>query len=109
MHTTRLNLLMKGSIVYSNIQIMTHHHQRFSCSQYLLLVQVQAQQKYLNALAQIMIPYSHTNMSQFKIKNQIQHSHSKRGTQCILLKIKKVFLRLVMGLSAKGSIVLQHR
>ncbi|KAG5594879.1 hypothetical protein H5410_036111 [Solanum commersonii] len=101
MHTTRLNLLMQGSIVYSKIQIVTHHHQRFLFSQYLLLVQVQAQQKYLNALAQRMIPYSHTYMSQFKIRNQIQRSHSKRGTQCILLKIKKVFLRLVTGLSAK--------
>ncbi|KAG5632433.1 hypothetical protein H5410_004150 [Solanum commersonii] len=39
MHTTRLNLLMQGSIVYSKIEIVTHHHQRFSCSQYLLLVQ----------------------------------------------------------------------
>ncbi|KAG5629906.1 hypothetical protein H5410_001623 [Solanum commersonii] len=45
MHTTRLNLLMQGSLVYSNIQIVTHHYQGISCSQYLLLVQVQAQPK----------------------------------------------------------------
>ncbi|KAG5631842.1 hypothetical protein H5410_003559, partial [Solanum commersonii] len=87
MHTTRLNLLMQGSIVYSKIQIVTHHHQRFSCSQYLLLVQVQAQQKYLIALAQRMIPYSHTDMSQVKIRNQIQRSHSKKGTQCMFSPI----------------------
>ncbi|KAG5629703.1 hypothetical protein H5410_001420, partial [Solanum commersonii] len=92
---------MQGSIVYSKIQFVTHHHQRFSCLQYLLLEQVQAQQKYLNALAQKMIPHSHTYMNQFKIRNQIQRPHSKRGTQCILLKIKKVFLRLITGLSAK--------
>ncbi|KAG5630032.1 hypothetical protein H5410_001749 [Solanum commersonii] len=35
---------MQG-IVYSKIQVVTHHYQRFSCSRYLLLVQVQAQQK----------------------------------------------------------------
>ncbi|KAG5615488.1 hypothetical protein H5410_015312, partial [Solanum commersonii] len=69
MHTTRLKLLKQGSLVYSKIQIVTPRYQRLSCSKYLLLVQVQAQQKYLNALT--------------------------------LLKIKKVFLRLVMGLSAK--------
>ncbi|KAG5606140.1 hypothetical protein H5410_027632 [Solanum commersonii] len=39
MHTTRLSLLMEGSIVYSKIQVVTHHYQKFSCSQYLLLVQ----------------------------------------------------------------------
>ncbi|KAG5616315.1 hypothetical protein H5410_016139 [Solanum commersonii] len=82
-------------------------YQRFLCSQYLLLVQVQAQQKYLNALAQRMIPYSHTYMSQFKIKNQIQRSHSKKRNTMHLFTIvysrsKKVFLRLVMVLSAKG-------
>ncbi|KAG5570236.1 hypothetical protein H5410_060002, partial [Solanum commersonii] len=36
---------MQGSIVYLKIQVVTYHYQRFSCSQYLLLVQVQAQQK----------------------------------------------------------------
>ncbi|KAG5585548.1 hypothetical protein H5410_045982 [Solanum commersonii] len=46
----RLSVHASRSIVYSKIQIVTHHYQRFSCSQYLLLVQVQAQQKYLNAL-----------------------------------------------------------
>ncbi|KAG5599091.1 hypothetical protein H5410_030461 [Solanum commersonii] len=49
-----------------------------------------------------MIPYSHKEINQLKIRNQMQRSHSKKGTQCISLKIKKVFLRLVMGLSAKG-------
>ncbi|KAG5632373.1 hypothetical protein H5410_004090 [Solanum commersonii] len=92
---------MQKSIVYSKIQVVTHHYQRFSCSQYLLLMQVQAQPQYQNALTQIMIPYSHTQVNQFKIRNQMQHSHSERGTQCILLKIKKVFSRLVMGLSVK--------
>ncbi|KAG5572109.1 hypothetical protein H5410_061875, partial [Solanum commersonii] len=36
---------MQGSIVYLKIQVVTHHHHRFSCLQYLLLVQVQTQQK----------------------------------------------------------------
>ncbi|KAG5571190.1 hypothetical protein H5410_060956 [Solanum commersonii] len=36
------NLRIQGSIVYSKIQVVTHHYQRFSCLQYLLLVQVQA-------------------------------------------------------------------
>ena len=35
---------MQGSILYSYIQVVTQHYQRFPCSQYLLLVQVQAQQ-----------------------------------------------------------------
>ncbi|KAG5610224.1 hypothetical protein H5410_021505, partial [Solanum commersonii] len=63
--------------MYSKIQVVTHHYQRFSCSQYLLLVQVQAQQK--------VYPY-------FPIEFRFG-----------LLKIKKVFLRLVMGLSTKVS------
>ncbi|KAG5576538.1 hypothetical protein H5410_056672 [Solanum commersonii] len=119
MYTTRLNLLMQGSTVYLKIQIMTQHHQRISCSQYVLLVQVHAQQKYLNDLAQGMISYSHTDISQFKVRNQIQCSHLKRGTQCIFSPIglplfsnrlsirltqnKKVFLRLVMRLSPFGD------
>ncbi|KAG5619679.1 hypothetical protein H5410_004897 [Solanum commersonii] len=36
---------MQGSIVYSKIQVVTHHYQRFLYSQYLLLAQIQAQQK----------------------------------------------------------------
>ncbi|KAG5586179.1 hypothetical protein H5410_046613, partial [Solanum commersonii] len=36
---------MQRSTVYSKIQVMTHHYQRFSCSQYLLLVRGQAQQR----------------------------------------------------------------
>ncbi|KAG5600222.1 hypothetical protein H5410_031592, partial [Solanum commersonii] len=35
---------MQRSIMYSKIQVVTHHYLRFSCSQYLLLVQVQAHQ-----------------------------------------------------------------
>ncbi|KAG5606497.1 hypothetical protein H5410_027989, partial [Solanum commersonii] len=96
MHATRLSSLMQGSIVYSKIQIVTHHHQRFSCSQYLLLVKVQAQQKYLNALAKRMILYSHTDISQFKVCPYFPIDF-RSG----LLKIKKVFLRHEMGLSAK--------
>ncbi|KAG5614511.1 hypothetical protein H5410_014335 [Solanum commersonii] len=34
-----------------------------------------------------MIPYSHTEVNQFKIRNQMQRSHSKRGTQCMLSPI----------------------
>ncbi|KAG5629728.1 hypothetical protein H5410_001445, partial [Solanum commersonii] len=34
-----------------------------------------------------MIPYSHTEVNQFKIKNQMQHSHLKRGTQCLFSPI----------------------
>ncbi|KAG5586167.1 hypothetical protein H5410_046601, partial [Solanum commersonii] len=45
MYTIRLKLLMQRSIVYSKIQVVAHHYQRFSCSQYLLLAQVQAHQK----------------------------------------------------------------
>ena len=65
MHTTRLNLLMQGSIVYSKIQVVTHHYQRFSCSQYLPQMQVQAQQRYSNALTTKMIAYSHAILQQF--------------------------------------------
>ncbi|KAG5632164.1 hypothetical protein H5410_003881 [Solanum commersonii] len=50
------NYLCEDSIMYSKIQVVTHHYQIFSNSQYLLLMQVQAQQKYLNALTQRMIP-----------------------------------------------------
>ncbi|KAG5585225.1 hypothetical protein H5410_045659 [Solanum commersonii] len=34
-----------------------------------------------------MIPYSHTEVNQFKSKNQMQRSHSKRGIQCMFLPI----------------------
>ncbi|KAG5571448.1 hypothetical protein H5410_061214 [Solanum commersonii] len=34
-----------------------------------------------------MIPYSHTKINQFKIRNQMQRSHSKRGTQCMFSPI----------------------
>ncbi|KAG5610268.1 hypothetical protein H5410_021549, partial [Solanum commersonii] len=75
---------MQRSIVYSKIQVVTHHYQRFSCSQYFLLMQVQAQPQYRNALTQRMVcPY-------FPIDLRFD-----------LLKIGKVFSRLVMGLSAK--------
>ncbi|KAG5594662.1 hypothetical protein H5410_035894 [Solanum commersonii] len=43
---TRLSLLMQGSIVYPKAEVVTHHHQRFSSLQYLLQMQVEAQQKY---------------------------------------------------------------
>ena len=65
-----------------------------------------------------MIPYSRIWVNHFKIRNHMQHSHSKRGTQCMfspiclplfsdqllfgLWKIKKVFSGLVIGLSAKA-------
>ncbi|KAG5606205.1 hypothetical protein H5410_027697 [Solanum commersonii] len=38
-HTLRLKFTKQGAIVYSKIQVVTQHYQRFSCSQYLLLVQ----------------------------------------------------------------------
>ena len=44
-----------------------HNYQRCSSSQYLLQMQVQAQQRYSNALTQRMIPYSHTMVQQFKV------------------------------------------
>ncbi|KAG5631864.1 hypothetical protein H5410_003581 [Solanum commersonii] len=72
---------MPGSTVYPKIQVVTHHYQRFSLSQYLLQMQVQAHQKYSNALTQRMIPYSHTMLTQDQ----------------------KVFSSLVMGLSAKSQ------
>ncbi|KAG5631845.1 hypothetical protein H5410_003562 [Solanum commersonii] len=34
-----------------------------------------------------MIPYSHKEVNQFKIKNLMQRTHSKRGTQCIFSPI----------------------
>ncbi|KAG5584837.1 hypothetical protein H5410_045271 [Solanum commersonii] len=63
---TRLNLLMQGSIIYLKTQVVTHHYQRFSRSQYLLQMQVQAQLRYSNALTQRMILYSHTMVQLFK-------------------------------------------
>ncbi|KAG5631020.1 hypothetical protein H5410_002737, partial [Solanum commersonii] len=68
MYMKRLNLLMQGSILYSKIQTVTHHDQIFLCFQYLLLVQAQAQQEVSKC------PH-------------IQHSHSKRGTQCMFSPI----------------------
>ncbi|KAG5620377.1 hypothetical protein H5410_005595, partial [Solanum commersonii] len=50
-------------------------------------MQVQAQQQYLNGLTQRMIPYSRTGVNQFKIRNQMQRSHSKRVTQCMFSPI----------------------
>ncbi|KAG5599816.1 hypothetical protein H5410_031186, partial [Solanum commersonii] len=88
---TGFNLLMQGSIVYSKTQVVTHHYQRFSSSQHLLQMQVQAQLRYSNALTQRMISYSHTMVCPyFPIDNCFNS-----------LNIKKVFSRLVMGLSAK--------
>lgn len=40
MYTTRLSLLMQGSILYPKIKVLTHHYQWFSSSQYLLQMQV---------------------------------------------------------------------
>ncbi|KAG5572258.1 hypothetical protein H5410_062024 [Solanum commersonii] len=71
---------MQRSNVHSKIQVVTQQYQRISCSQYLLQMQVQAQPKCSNALTQGMISYSHIMLTQDK---------------------KKVFSRLVMGLSAK--------
>ncbi|KAG5571483.1 hypothetical protein H5410_061249 [Solanum commersonii] len=48
----RLNLLMQGSIVYSKSQVVTHHYQKISSSIYFLHMEVQAQQRYSNALTQ---------------------------------------------------------
>jgi len=56
---------MQELIVHSKIQVVTHHYQIFSSSQYLLQMQVQAQQRYSNALTQRMIPYSHTMVQHF--------------------------------------------
>uniref|UniRef100_A0A0V0HMQ9 Putative ovule protein n=1 Tax=Solanum chacoense TaxID=4108 RepID=A0A0V0HMQ9_SOLCH len=67
MHTKSLNLLMQGSIVHSKIQVVTHHYQRISSSLYLLQMQVQAQQRYSNALTKRMIPYSHTMVQSIKV------------------------------------------
>ncbi|KAG5600556.1 hypothetical protein H5410_031926 [Solanum commersonii] len=64
---TRLNLLMQGSIVYSNTQVMRHHYQIISHSLYLLQMQVQAQQRKSNVLTQIMIPCSHTMVYSFRV------------------------------------------
>ncbi|KAG5630792.1 hypothetical protein H5410_002509, partial [Solanum commersonii] len=54
----RINCVLKDSSCDTPYQI-------FSCSQYLPLVQV----------------------NQFKIKNQMQRPHSKRGTQCMFSPI----------------------
>ncbi|KAG5630459.1 hypothetical protein H5410_002176, partial [Solanum commersonii] len=96
MYTTRLNLLMKGSIVYSNTQVVTNHYQRFSSSLYLLQMEVQAQQssgikcnshihkeEHYACFHPLVCPY-------FPIDNCFSS-----------LKIKKVFSRLVIGLSVE--------
>ena len=80
-------------------------------------MQVQAQQRYSNALTQKMISYSHTMVEQFKAsKSQSTLALTKMNTMhdftigcphfplntCLnSLKIKKVFSSLVMGLSVK--------
>lgn len=69
------------------------------------------------------ISYSHTWYNLFKTRNQMQRSHSQRETRCMfspiglhlffdqlwfdLLKIKKNFLRLIMGLGQQyGNLLL---
>ncbi|KAG5590342.1 hypothetical protein H5410_040856 [Solanum commersonii] len=93
MYTTRLNLLMQGSIVYLKTQVVTHHDQRFSSSLYLLQMQVRAQQRYSNPLTQRMIQHSHSMVCPYFPINNYSNS----------FKIKNVFSRLLMGLSAKCS------
>lgn len=66
---------------------MTHHYQRVLCPQYLLLMQVQARQKYLHSLIQIMISYSQTSINQLNITKQISRSHLQRETQCMFSPI----------------------
>ncbi|KAG5580254.1 hypothetical protein H5410_050881 [Solanum commersonii] len=67
MYQTRLNLLMQGSNVHSKFQVVSYHYQRISSSQYLLLMQ--------------------TMVHSLKLRNQMQHSHSQRRTQCIISPI----------------------
>ena len=78
---------------------------------------IKLNRKYLSAITSRMIPYSHTEVNQFKIRNQMQRSHSKRGTQCMSSPIglpvfsnqhdiklnqdHKGLSRLVMGLRVK--------
>ncbi|KAG5614957.1 hypothetical protein H5410_014781, partial [Solanum commersonii] len=83
----KTQLLMQRSNVPSKIQVVTHQYQINSCSQYLLQMQVQAQPKCSNAPSQGMIPYSHTMVYNLKFRNQMQHSHSQRRTQCIISPI----------------------
>ena len=71
MHTTRLNLLIQGSFVHSHIQVVAHHYQRISSSQYLCQMKVQSQQRYSNALTQRRIPHSHITVHQFKYPESI--------------------------------------
>ena len=63
----RFELHIQCSIVHSKFQIMTHNFQVYSNLQYLLQVQVQAQQRYSNALTTKMIPYSHKIAQKFKV------------------------------------------
>ena len=84
MHTIRLNLLMQGSIENSKIQVVTHYWQRISSLQYLLQMQVQAQQRYPNIVTQGMIPYSNTTYHNLNLQNQFQFSHSQTWTRCMI-------------------------
>ncbi|KAG5571874.1 hypothetical protein H5410_061640, partial [Solanum commersonii] len=84
---SRFNLLMRRSNVHSKFQVVTHHYQRISSSQYLLQMQVQAQPKCSNALTKRMIPYSHKG-SQFKAsKSNEMLTLLKRRTLCMLSPI----------------------
>ena len=58
-------------------------HARNTC----YLCKFKLNKKYLNALTWRMIPYSQKEVNQFKIRNPMQRSHSKRRTQCIFSPI----------------------
>ena len=108
---------MKGSIVHSNIRVVSHHYQRFSSSQCMLQMQVQTQQRFSNALTQRMIPYSLTNLHNLQLQNynkdstlKDDHNTKFHAQVCLyfptnncfsLLKITMVFSRLVTWLSVK--------
>ena len=61
----KTQLLMQGSIVYSNIQYLTHYYQICSSSQYLLHMKVHFLQRYSYSLTAKMVPYSHKISQQF--------------------------------------------
>lgn len=110
----KLNLLLRGSIVLSKIQVVTHHSLKFSRSKFLHRMHVQAQLTCSNTLNDSIFTQWFNNLY---LWNHNQHSHSQKWTHVWLhlyvflyfpintcfnsLEIKRVFLSNLMGLSIK--------
>ena len=110
---------MQKSIVYSKIQVVTHHYEIFLCSQYIIL----ASHTSSSSTKVSICPhtkndsYSHRRINQLRSGIKCNaHTLKDKHNACFhpsvcpyfpidlrfrSLKIKKVFIRLEMGISSK--------